>query len=286
MAKQRLGRGLQALIPVHETPVGNGETQASIALGLVDPNPYQPRREFVQDKLDELAESIRVHGIIQPVVVRAIGDRYQLVAGERRCRAARQAGLNEVPAVIKEYSDAQMLELAIVENLQRDDLDPLEEANAYQQLIKRLGLTQDQAARRIGKSRSHVANTLRLLQLPPLLQEYVSRETISAGHARALLALPSETQQLAAAEQVLTLGLNVRQTEQLVKRMQASKGTVSRETPRPNDQTEIAHLERQLQSGLGTGVRIIRGRKRGRIEISFSSADELERLLEQLLSIS
>ncbi|MGI6359175.1 MAG: ParB/RepB/Spo0J family partition protein [Bacillota bacterium] len=284
MGRKRLGRGLEALIPVQEAPASRQDVPASIALRLIDPNPYQPRREFPQDKLEELTESIRVHGVIQPVVVRAVGDRYQLVAGERRCRAAKAAGLTEVPALIKEYNDTQMLELAIVENLQRDDLNPLEEANAYQQLISRLGLTQDQAAERVGKSRSHVANTLRLLQLPPILQEYVSRETISAGHARALLSLSSAAQQTAAAEQVIRLGLNVRQTERLV-RQALQETSVSRETRKSTAPPEIVDLERQLQSGLGTGVRIIRGRKRGRIEISFSSADELERLLEQLLSI-
>jgi ParB family chromosome partitioning protein len=284
VGRKRLGRGLEALIPVQEAPASRQDVPASIALRLIDPNPYQPRREFPQDKLEELTESIRVHGVIQPVVVRAVGDRYQLVAGERRCRAAKAAGLTEVPALIKEYNDTQMLELAIVENLQRDDLNPLEEANAYQQLISRLGLTQDQAAERVGKSRSHVANTLRLLQLPPILQEYVSRETISAGHARALLSLSSAAQQTAAAEQVIRLGLNVRQTERLV-RQALQETSVSRETRKSTAPPEIVDLERQLQSGLGTGVRIIRGRKRGRIEISFSSADELERLLEQLLSI-
>jgi ParB family chromosome partitioning protein len=247
---------------------------------LIDPNPFQPRREFDQDKLEELAESIRVHGVIQPVVLRRVNDRYQLVAGERRCRAARLAGLDQVPALIHDYSDMEMLELAIVENLQRDDLDAIEEALAYEQLMRRLGLTQEQAASRVGKSRSHVANTLRLLQLPEVLQQYVSRGTLSAGHARALLGLADHRRQLEAAEKVIKAGLNVRQTEQLVKQMQ--EPTVSRETAKPS--AHALDIERQLQASLGTNVKVVRGRKYGRIEIAFYSADELERLLDMLLN--
>ncbi len=279
MSKQRLGRGLDALFAM-EGGVGARESEHSVALDLVDPNPHQPRREFDQDRLAELADSIRQHGVIQPVVLRRMRDRYQLVAGERRCRAARLAGLSEIPALVRDYSDLQMLELAIVENLQRDDLGAIEEALAYQQLLDRLNLTQEQAAVRVGKSRSHVANTLRLLQLPEVLQQYVSRETLSAGHARAILALANERQQLEAAEKVIRLGLNVRQTESMIKQMQSA--IVSRET-RTAEQTQTTDVERQLQSSLGTNVKVIRGRKHGRIEIAFYSADELERLLELLI---
>lgn len=279
MPKQRLGRGLQALIPVEDTVTAVAGGAEPVALGLIDPNPFQPRREFDADKLQELAESIRVHGVIQPVVLRRINDKYQLVAGERRCRAAKLAGLEQVPALVKDYSDLEMLELAIVENLQRDDLTAIEEALAYEQLMKRLALTQEQVAGRVGKSRPHVANTLRLLQLPAILQQYVSRGTLSAGHARAILALASANRQLEAAEQVIRLGLNVRQTELLIKQLQTP--AVSRETkPASNDTVAV---ERQLQAALGTNVKVVRGRKQGRIEISFYSADELERLLDRLL---
>lgn len=280
MPKQRLGRGLEALIPVQEVFSDTDQAGLMVALDLIDPNPFQPRREFDQDKLEELAESIRVHGVIQPVVLRRVNDRYQLVAGERRCRAARLAGLDQVPALIHDYSDMEMLELAIVENLQRDDLDAIEEALAYEQLMRRLGLTQEQAASRVGKSRSHVANTLRLLQLPEVLQQYVSRGTLSAGHARALLGLADHRRQLEAAEKVIKAGLNVRQTEQLVKQMQ--EPTVSRETAKPS--AHALDIERQLQASLGTNVKVVRGRKYGRIEIAFYSADELERLLDMLLN--
>lgn len=279
MPKQRLGRGLDALFSM-EGQSGARESDQSVALDLIDPNPHQPRREFDDQKLGELADSIRLHGVIQPVVVRRMRDRYQLVAGERRCRAARLAGLSEVPALVRDYTDLQMLELAIVENLQRDDLGPMEEALAYQQLLERLNLTQEQAAVRVGKSRSHVANTLRLLQLPEVLQQHVSRETLSAGHARAILALSTVRQQLEAAEKAIRLGLNVRQTESMVKQMQS--GSVSRET-KTTDRTQTTDVERQLQSSLGTNVKVVRGRKHGRIEIAFYSADELERLLDLLI---
>lgn len=279
MSKQRLGRGLDALFSM-DGGVSAEDTELNVALELIDPNPHQPRREFDQGKLDELAESIRVHGVIQPVILRRMRDRYQLVAGERRCRAARLAGLKEVPAAVKDFTDLQMLELAIVENLQRDDLDAMEEAAAYQQLLERLNLTQEQVAARVGKSRSHVANTLRLLQLPELLQQYVSRETLTAGHARAILGLPTVRQQLEAAEKAVRLGLNVRQTEQLIKAIQS--GNVSRETKSPG-KGQATDIERQLQSSLGTSVKVVRGRKHGRIEIAFFSADELERLLDLLL---
>lgn len=279
MPKQRLGRGLDALFSM-EGQSGARESDQSVALDLIDPNPHQPRREFDDQKLGELADSIRLHGVIQPVVVRRMRDRYQLVAGERRCRAARLAGLSEVPALVRDYTDLQMLELAIVENLQRDDLGPMEEALAYQQLLERLNLTQEQAAVRVGKSRSHVANTLRLLQLPEVLQQHVSRETLSAGHARAILALSTVRQQLEAAEKAIRLGLNVRQTESMVKQMQS--GSVSRET-KTTDRTQTTDVERQLQSSLGTNVKVVRGRKHGRIEIAFYSVDELERLLDLLI---
>lgn len=280
MPKQRLGRGLQALIPTDGEGIESDNNLLAVDLDLIDPNPFQPRREFDQAKLEELADSIRVHGLIQPVVLRRLNDKYQLVAGERRCRAARLAGLTHISAFLKEYTDLEMLELSIVENLQRDDLDAIEEAMAYEQMMLRLGLTQEQVAVRVGKSRSHVANTLRLLQLPTLLQQHVSRETLSAGHARALLSLHTTQLQLEGAERVIKLGLNVRQTELLAKQLLLT--SVSRET-KPTAKNQPTDVERQLQASLGTGVKVIRGRKHGRIEIDFYSVDELERLLDLLL---
>ena len=280
MPKQRLGRGLQALIPVDGEGGSSGGRVLTVDLNLIDPNPFQPRREFDQAKLEELSDSIKVHGLIQPVVLRRLNEKYQLVAGERRCRAARLAGLTQVPAVVEDYSDLELLELSIVENLQRDDLDAMEEATAYEQLMLRLGLTQEQVSARVGKSRSHVANTLRLLQLPPLVQQHVSRETLSAGHARALLSLHTTELQLEGAQKVIKLGLNVRQTEQLVKQLLVTD--VSRET-KPVTTKQTTDVERQLQASLGTGVKVTKGRKHGKIEIDFYSTDELERLIDLLL---
>lgn len=282
MARSRLGRGLEALIPV-DPGTETAKDVTTVPLRLIDPNPYQPRREFEQETLLELAESIRLHGILQPVIVRPKGKRYQLLAGERRCRAAQLAGLEDIPALVKELSDREMMELSIVENLQREDLNPLDEARGYEQLMKQLGLTQEEVAQRVGRSRPHVANTLRLLQLPQALQELVSRETISAGHGRALLAVADPALQLSLAEMVIERGLNVRQTEELVKRHLAGKAaSVSRETKKKRP-AEIEDLERRLASTLGTQVRLLPGRKRGKIEIIYYDNEELERLLELLL---
>lgn len=282
MARSRLGRGLEALIPV-DPGTETAKDVTTVPLRFIDPNPYQPRREFEQETLLELAESIRLHGILQPVIVRPKGKRYQLLAGERRCRAAQLAGLEDIPALVKELSDREMMELSIVENLQREDLNPLDEARGYEQLMKQLGLTQEEVAQRVGRSRPHVANTLRLLQLPQALQELVSRETISAGHGRALLAVADPALQLSLAEMVIEQGLNVRQTEELVKRHLAGQAaSVSRETKKKRP-AEIEDLERRLASTLGTQVRLLPGRKRGKIEIIYYDNEELERLLELLL---
>lgn len=282
MARSRLGRGLEALIPVE--PVGEeAKSTATVPLRLIDPNPYQPRRQFDQETLEELAQSIRLHGILQPIIVRQKGRRYQLLAGERRCRAAELAGLVEIPALVKELSDREMMELSIVENLQREDLNPLDEALGYDQLVKQLGLTQEEIAQRVGRSRPHVANMLRLLQLPQSLQELVSRETISAGHARALLAISDPALQHRLAEIVVKQGLNVRQTEKLVKRHSGrDNANVSRETKKKRP-AEIVDLEQRLATSLGTQVRLLPGRKRGKIEIVYYDNDDLERLLELLL---
>ncbi|HHW98366.1 MAG TPA: ParB/RepB/Spo0J family partition protein [Firmicutes bacterium] len=282
MARSRLGRGLEALIPVE--PVGEeAKSTATVPLRLIDPNPYQPRRQFDQETLEELAQSIKLHGILQPIIVRQKGRRYQLLAGERRCRAAELAGLVEIPALVKELSDREMMELSIVENLQREDLNPLDEALGYDQLVKQLGLTQEEVAQRVGRSRPHVANMLRLLQLPQSLQELVSRETISAGHARALLAISDPALQHRLTEIVVKQGLNVRQTEELVKRHSGrDNANVSRETKKKRP-AEIVDLEQRLATSLGTQVRLLPGRKRGKIEIVYYDNDDLERLLELLL---
>lgn len=283
MARSRLGRGLEALIPVEPVAEETPAASDKVALRLIDPNPYQPRRQFDQEALQELSESIRLHGVLQPVILRRHGKRFQLLAGERRCRAAEQAGLMEIPALVRELGDSEMMELAIVENLQREDLNALDEAAGYEQLMQRLKMTQEDVAKRVGRSRSHVANTLRLLQLPATIQEYVSRETISAGHARALLAVSDPVLQQQCAEKIINQGLSVRQAEELAKNIQAGKkASVSRETNKKRP-VEIVDLEQRLATNLGTQVRLLPGRKRGKIEIVYYDHDELERLLELLL---
>lgn len=280
MSKRGLGRGLSALIP--ETNLEQGDKPGEIRLDEIVPNPYQPRRLFDQEKLDELAESIRKHGVLQPIVVRKAGERYEIVVGERRYRAARQAGLESIPAVVREYDDRDMMQIALVENLQREDLNPIEEAEGYRRLMSEFGLTQEELGAVLGKSRSAVANTLRLLKLDPFVQESVSRGTLSMGHARALLALESPTDQIRVCRKVVEEGLSVRQTEELVKRLltPAQRVKHSKETARdPN----IVEIEDRLKRSLGTQVRIKPGQRRSVIEIEYYSSDDLERILERVL---
>lgn len=280
MSKRGLGRGLSALIP--ETNLEQGDKPGEIRLDEIVPNPYQPRRLFDQEKLDELAESIRKHGVLQPIVVRKAGERYEIVVGERRYRAARQAGLESIPAVVREYDDRDMMQIALVENLQREDLNPIEEAEGYRRLMSEFGLTQEELGAVLGKSRSAVANTLRLLKLDPFVQESVSRGTLSMGHARALLALESPADQIRVCRKVVEEGLSVRQTEELVKRLltPAQRVKHSKETARdPN----IVEIEDRLKRSLGTQVRIKPGQRRSVIEIEYYSSDDLERILERVL---
>ncbi|MGC8874911.1 MAG: ParB/RepB/Spo0J family partition protein [Chloroflexia bacterium] len=277
--RKRLGRGLDALIPV----ASGGEGVRQIPLERIVPNPHQPRQHEDPASLQELAASIAAHGVIQPVIVTevmgSLPPTYQLVAGERRWRAARQAGLSTIPAIVKDVSPRQMLELALVENLQREDLNPLEEAEAYRMLVEEFGLSHEEVARQVGRSRPAVTNTLRLLQLPQPVRDRVASGELSAGHARALLALPTAEAQVAAMQVVLRRGLSVRQTERLVRRLlrRAEQAPGARQ-----DDPEIASLEARLQESLGTRVRIQRGRNGGRVVIYFFSDEELEALLQRL----
>jgi ParB family chromosome partitioning protein len=275
--KRGLGKGLSALIP---TPVPESEGGAVQEIGVdeIRPNSLQPRQVFADDKLAEMAESIRAHGILQPVVVRSIVGGYELVAGERRWRAAQMAGVATIPAVVRELSEAEMVEIALIENIQREDLNPLEEAEAFRVLISEYGLTQEQLSQRVGKSRSHIANLMRLLNLSPQVQEYVSRGTISMGHARALLALAKPEAQIAACEEILNKGLSVRQTEELLRRPVRQTPIRKRAAPDP----WLRDLEANLEQTLSTKVRIRTSGEGGRIEIEYFSADELERLIELL----
>ncbi|KAF0193852.1 MAG: chromosome partitioning protein ParB family [Bacillota bacterium] len=280
MTKQRLGRGLQALIT--DMSPSTGDEVQNIGVDALVPNPYQPRRNFTEESLTELAESIRQHGVIQPVIVRQRGDRFELVVGERRLRAARLAGLKVIPVFVRDMSDVELMEVAIIENLQREDLNAIEEATAIKQLQESLGYTQERLAQRLGKSRPYIANSIRLLGLPKAALEYVSRGTLTAGHGRAILAV-SENMREALAQRIVDQSLSVRQAEELA---QAYGASVSRETrPKkslPQQSLEIREVERRLQEALQAKVQIRGQGQRGIIEIAYFNSEELERLLEVL----
>jgi len=279
--RQSLGKGLRALIPDLEPEVN--EPLHSIDITKVIPNPYQPRQNYDPEKMEELVASIREHGIIQPIVVRVQGDFYQIVAGERRWRAAKEVGLKEVPVVVRDFSDLQMMEIALIENLQREDLNPIEEAEAYRKLIDKFELTQEQLARRLGKSRPAIANALRILNLPSEVLEYVSRGTISSGHAKALLALNDSKKQISLAKRIVEEGLSVRETEALVQGKK-EKQNVSRGTKRLKKQPpEILELENQLSMAVGTKVFIKQGKGKGKIEIEFYNDSDLERIVSVII---
>jgi ParB family chromosome partitioning protein len=246
----------------------------------VSPNPHQPRQTISEDSLAELVASIREHGVIQPLVVTQVGDEYQLIAGERRWRAAQLAGLTTVPAIVKETTPQQMLELALVENVQRADLNPLEEAGAYRQLMDEFGLTQEEVAERVGKSRTAVANTVRLLRLTNDVKEALAAERISEGHARALLALPNARFQRQALAIIEKRGLNVRQAEALVRQMQAEpEEPAPKAELSPQDQDAVERFQQRL----GTKVNLVRAKKGGRLVIHFYSEEELQAIYESIV---
>ena len=285
MPTQRgLGKGLGALLG--ESALSEPSTDGAVRLPLqkVEPNPLQPRKTFEPEALDELAASIREHGIIQPLTVRKMPNGfYQIIAGERRWRAARLAGLSEVPAVIIEADDRKAMELALIENLQRADLNPIEEAQGYQQLMQEYGMTQEQAAARVGKSRPAVANAMRLLALPQPVLELVQSGKLSAGHARALLPLKTAGEQQAVAQKVVNLQLSVRQTEAMCKKM----SKVSRPAPqKPIAVDYLAECEKALSKHLGRGVKIVPGKRKGRVELEYYGEDDLQRLYEALHAIA
>ena len=279
--KRGLGRGLEALIPAGEESLAGSDATRRLPLDDLRPNPRQPRRDIPRSELEELAASIREHGVLQPLVVTPAsdGDGYLLIAGERRLEAARMVGLETVPVVVRVADERQSLEMALVENLQRADLDPLESADGYRQLVEDFGLSHEQVAKRVGKSRSTVSNTLRLLKLPASVRQALASGRLSEGHARALLALPTPQAQSAAAQTVLKRSLNVRQTEELVQRLTGHRRhpTTARRSP------EESEVENQLRQALGTKVTLRQGRKGGSLVIHFYSEEELEALLERLL---
>lgn len=275
MTKRALGRGLSALLA---DSLAQGDELLEVDIDLIEPNPDQPRYHFNEAKLEELAQSIKVNGLVQPILLRRVASgRYQIVAGERRWRAAQKAGLHKVNAVIRSIPDAKLLELALIENIQRAELNPIEEALAYQRLIQTLGLTQDEVAQRVGKDRSSIANYLRLLKLPAEIQKMLEEELLSMGHARALLGLESEEDQLKLAQEIIAGKLSVRDTEQAVKR--ASSGASIRESSTPkNNDANIRAAELKLKRFLGTPVKINQSQNGGKIEIEFGSMSELDRI--------
>jgi len=284
MSKKALGRGLSALFPQ-----AGSLDQDLVHLGIdqIRPAEAQPRKHFDESKLKELAQSIKANGLIQPLVVRRSGDGFQLIAGERRWRAAQLAGIHKVPCVIKDASDDSVLELSLIENLQREDLNPIEEAAAYNSLVETLGMTQDQVAQRIGKDRSTVANSLRLLRLPPEVQTLVQHEKISMGHARALLALASAERQVRLANEIVARALSVRQAEALTSKSTRDSSSASTRKPRlAGEKANILAAETKLRKRLGAPVNIRLAKEGGVIEIKFSSMDDLTRLFDQLMQKS
>ncbi|HSF03637.1 MAG TPA: ParB/RepB/Spo0J family partition protein, partial [Solirubrobacterales bacterium] len=271
MMKRALGRGLGALLPPADAP--EGARLRELPIDALAPNPSQPRKHFAAEALGELAASIRSSGVLQPIVVRSRGDRYEILVGERRWRAAREAGLDRVPAIIRDATDAEAIELALVENLLREDLNPLEEADAYQRLMAEFGWTQEELARRIGKDRTSIANVLRLRRLPSVIQEDLRAGRLTMGHARALLSLPTAAAQLKARDEILAQDWSVRVTEAGIRRLRRTAISLPRRRG-----ADVEALEEELRLALGTRVRVVGSLSRGRVELPYRSAAELEAL--------
>lgn len=281
MQKKALGRGLETLIPVVPSvtvpDLADGDRVTDIPISMIAVNPFQPRRNFDDAALHELADSVKAKGIIQPVLVRRLADgQYELIAGERRLRAAQQAGLERIPAIARTASDAESMEIALIENLQRKDLNPMEAAKAYQRLMKEFGLTQEELSQRVGKERSTIANTVRLLQLPPEVQNWVEDEQLSLGHAKVLLTIADQQEQLRLGTRIVKERLSVRDLERLINHRPGSEHRLRRLT-RPTA------VEEQLKRRLGTKVRLVTGKVGGRIVIEYYSSAELDRLVNLIL---
>lgn len=291
--RRALGKGLSALIPTRTAvpnpppprPTDGEEVVAHLAIDSLDPNPLQPRRVFQSERLQELAQSIRSNGIIQPLVVRRTGERYQLIAGERRWRAAKMAGLKEVPVILQNFPDDRLLEITLIENIQREDLNPIETALAFERLAQELRLSHEEIGTRTGKDRTTITNLLRLLNLPPDLQQLVGERRLSPGHARCLLGLPTATLQREVAEKAIAQGWSVRQMERTTQRMLETREPkhVEEVQQDPNVKAAIQEMERAL----GTKVRIVeKARQRGRIEIEYYSPEDLDRIYSAIVGPS
>lgn len=275
MAKA-LGKGINALFS--EIEKIEGEAVEEIPLKEIRPNPYQPRKYFSEEGIADLKQSILEHGVLQPIIVRKSIKGYEIVVGERRYRAAKAAGLKKIPAVVRSLTDEKMMELAVLENLQREDLTPIEEASAYQMLLDRLEITQEQLAKRLGKSRPHIANMVRLLSLPQEIQELIHEGKISMGHGRALLGIKDKKKIPSVVDKVIKEGLNVRQLEELIQQLNRN---VSRETKKRKEKKDVFLMEQEnvLRERFGTTVKIKKGKRKGKIEIEFFSYDDLNRIL-------
>jgi ParB family chromosome partitioning protein len=273
--KRGLGKGLSALIPMDDKEQENVQ---DIKISEIKANKNQPRKKFDEEKIRELSDSIKEHGVLQPIIVRKKDGGYELVAGERRWRAAQKAGIEKIPAIIKDLSDADVMEIALIENLQREDLNPLEEAEAYKKLIDEFGMTQEELSKRVGKSRSQIANTVRLLNLDEEIKKLISEEKLTAGHARALLAIEDKKERLKIAKKISESNMSVRETEETVK--------IKTQEKKKNKNQEInpvfIDITEKLQRALGTRVKVKGTEKRGKIEIEYYSEDELERILETI----
>ncbi|HEY1583904.1 MAG TPA: ParB/RepB/Spo0J family partition protein [Chthoniobacterales bacterium] len=287
MAKSGLGKGLGALISVspalRAAEPGAGEKVQSISLASIVPSPLQPRREFEPEALEELVDSIRQRGIIQPLIVRQVNGQFELIAGERRWRAAKEVGLSEAPVIVREATDLEVLELSLIENLQRADLNPIEEAQAYARLAGEFGMRQEEIAQKVGKSRASVANAMRLLDLDQQIQTWVVQNLLSVGHAKVLLGVKAHEEQRLLAEKILRQSSTVRTTERMVARhLGKLGGTRRRRRTESVSSTALSDLENRLRQHLATQVTIHHGEKRGRIEIEFYGADDLERVVNVL----
>lgn len=278
--KKALGRGLNALVGEAQYETGNSGSETKLSIGDIVPNPNQPRTHFNETELNELSESIREHGVLQPLLVRKKGSKYEIIAGERRYQASKLADLTEVPVIIKDVDDQQMMALALIENLQRSDLNPLEEAKGYRQLIDASGMTQDALSKAVSKSRSAITNSLRLLDLPEPVQQLIFDGQLTAGHARAILAVPYEDARIKLAERVVKEGLSVRATEHLAPLF--SVGDTPK-TPRPVTPQSFKKAARVLRQRFNTNVRVKSTRGKNKIEIEFKDEDELKRILSEMV---
>lgn len=284
MARKPLGRGLSALLGEDPIVTTDG-TQGEVDIDLIEPNPEQPRTRFVDANLDELARSITANGIVQPIVVRKVGTRYQIIAGERRWRAAQRAGLRKVPVTIKDIADEKLLEIALVENIQRQELNPVEEAKAYRKLIDTIGFTQEELAERVGKERSRIASSMRILKLPQDIQTLIEEEKLSAGHGRALLMSDETATQRRIARSIVELGLSVREAERMIKKAASKAANVDKTKVTAAVKDPNARLaETKMMRALGTNVKIVPGRKGGgKIEVEYYNADDLDRIFQRIV---